>query len=237
MSPRVRAPADGELPDGFEPPADGELPDGFEPPEGFDPSQGGGPGGGQGVPTAGEITAIDDGSVTVDVDGESVMVTVTEDTTVIVTEERSLADLAEGDDIVAVGETTDDVLTATSIRLGDAGFGRSGASTVVNRPRPRPISRRADVRIDIRSAIRRPWVVMPLVGVIGVGAWLALRSESTSADTNTPVETTVEASRRDMAQTVSAEGTVAPAETDDLSFAAAGTVTAVNVEAGDGSGR
>ena len=36
-----------------------------------------------------------------------------------------------------------------------------------------------------------------------------------------------------MAQTVSAEGTLEPAQTDDLSFGAAGTVTAVNVEAGD----
>ncbi len=36
-----------------------------------------------------------------------------------------------------------------------------------------------------------------------------------------------------MSETVSAEGTVAAAETDDLSFAASGTVTAVNVKAGD----
>ncbi|MET0729165.1 MAG: biotin/lipoyl-binding protein [Acidimicrobiales bacterium] len=89
------------------------------------------------------------------------------------------------------------------------------------------------MHIDIRWAIRRPWVVMPLVGVIGVGAWLALRSESTSADTNTPAETTAEASVGSMAQTVSAEGTLEPAQTGDLSFGAAGTVTAVNVEAGD----
>ena len=36
-----------------------------------------------------------------------------------------------------------------------------------------------------------------------------------------------------MAETVSADGTVAAAQTDDLSFASAGTVTAVNVKAGD----
>ena len=78
------------------------------------------------MPTAGEITAIDADTVTLDVDGESVTVTVVEDTTVIVTEERSLADLADGDVIVAVGETADDVLTATSIRLGDAGLGAFG---------------------------------------------------------------------------------------------------------------
>ncbi len=116
-------PADGELPEGFEPPADGELPEGFEPPEGFDPSQGGGPAGGQGSATTGEITAIAEDSVTLDVDGESVTVTITEDTTVTVSEERSLEDLAEGDVIFAVGATDDDVLTATSIQLGDGGFG------------------------------------------------------------------------------------------------------------------
>jgi macrolide-specific efflux system membrane fusion protein len=89
------------------------------------------------------------------------------------------------------------------------------------------------VRIDLKSAVRRPWVVMPLVGLIGVGAWLSLRSESTSADTNTSAETTAEAGVGSMAQTVSAEGTLESAQTDDLSFGAAGTVTAVNVEAGD----
>ena len=35
-----------------------------------------------------------------------------------------------------------------------------------------------------------------------------------------------------MARTVSADGTIAAAQTDDLSFASAGTVTAVNVKAG-----
>ena len=36
-----------------------------------------------------------------------------------------------------------------------------------------------------------------------------------------------------MSTTVSAEGTVAAAQTDDLSFTSSGTVTAVNVKAGD----
>ena len=36
-----------------------------------------------------------------------------------------------------------------------------------------------------------------------------------------------------LTNTVSAQGTVAAAQTDDLSFSAAGTVTAVNVKAGD----
>ena len=37
----------------------------------------------------------------------------------------------------------------------------------------------------------------------------------------------------DMAKTVTAEGTVAAADTEELSFSSAGTVTAVNVKAGD----
>ena len=45
-------------------------------------------------------------------------------------------------------------------------------------------------------------------------------------------EQVVEATTGTMAQTVSAEGTIAAAQTDDLSFTSAGTVTAVNVKAG-----
>lgn len=128
-------PADGQLPDGFQPPADGQLPDGFQPPadgqlpDGFQRGQGGGGFAGQGAPTVGEITAIDDDSLTIESDdGSSVTVTVDDDTTFTITEDRSLDDLAEGDTIVATGETgDDDVLTATSIRIGDGGgFGPGG---------------------------------------------------------------------------------------------------------------
>lgn len=129
-------PADGQVPDGFQPPADGELPDGFQPPadgelpEGFQPPQGGaGPGVPGAAPTSGEITAISDDSLTVESDdGSSVTVSIDDDTTFTVTEDRSIGDLAEGDTVVVVGEAgDDDVVTATSIRVGDGlGFGAGG---------------------------------------------------------------------------------------------------------------
>ncbi len=132
-------PADGELPEGFQPPADGQLPEGFEPPadgqlpEGFQPPQGGAAPGGRGAPTSGEITAITDEGLTIEAeDGTSVTVTVDGDTTFTVTEERSLDDLADGDTVLAVGDTGDDgVVTATSIRIGDGlvlGFGGPGGA-------------------------------------------------------------------------------------------------------------
>jgi Domain of unknown function (DUF5666) len=115
-------PTDGTLPEGFDPPTDGTLPEGFDPPQG-----GGLPGGGQGgAPTSGEITAIDGDTLTVDADGTSVTIVITDETTITLNEERSLDDLAEGDTILAVGETDGDVVTADSIRIGDLGFGGAG---------------------------------------------------------------------------------------------------------------
>ncbi len=129
-------PAGGELPDGFQPPADGQLPDGFQPPadgelpDGFQPPQGGaGPGVPGAAPTSGEITAISDDSLTIESDaGSSVTVTIDDDTTFSVTEDRSVGDLAEGDTVVVTGEAgDDDVVTATSIRVGDGlGLGAGG---------------------------------------------------------------------------------------------------------------
>ncbi len=68
--------------------------------------------------------------------------------------------------------------------------------------------------------------------------WFAVRGgDDATTDTTgggvTMVDEVVEVTRGDMAQTVSAEGTVAAAATDELSFGSAGTVTAVNVAAGD----
>ncbi len=139
-------PADGELPEGFEPPADGELPEGFEPPaggelpDGFQPPQAGGGGaGGQGVPASGEITAISEDSLTIESeDGTSVTVSLGDDTTFTITEDRSFDDLAEGDTVVVVGEAgSDDVVTATSIRIGDTiGVGPGGPGGAPGAPSP-----------------------------------------------------------------------------------------------------
>ena len=86
----------------------------------------------------------------------------------------------------------------------------------------------------VRRFAAKPFVVMPLVAVLGLGAWWGLRSDD-GADSGTAgaADQVVEATTGPMALTVSAEGTVAAAETDDLSFTSAGTVTAVNVSAGD----
>lgn len=86
----------------------------------------------------------------------------------------------------------------------------------------------------IASLMKKPWVVMPLVAVLALGAWFLFKpDDDASATQDAATEQTVEATVGTMARTVSADGTLAAAETEDLSFGSAGTVTAVNVKAGD----
>lgn len=68
-----------------------------------------------------------------------------------------------------------------------------------------------------------------LVVVAGAGAWLLTRGSSSAA----AEPTTVTASSGTIQQTVSASGTIEPAEQDDLDFAVSGTVTRVLVDEGD----
>ena len=84
----------------------------------------------------------------------------------------------------------------------------------------------------LRRNLRRPWVVMPVVAVLGLGGWLVLKPASASSSGAQSAPRTVAATEGTMDKTVSAQGTVASAQTDDLSFTSAGTVTAVNVVAG-----
>jgi macrolide-specific efflux system membrane fusion protein len=85
----------------------------------------------------------------------------------------------------------------------------------------------------LRNAAAKPWIVMPLVAVLALGGWFLLRPDETADNASAQgTDQVVEATVGDMALTVSAEGTVAAADTEDLSFTSAGTVTAVNVEAG-----
>ena len=90
-------------------------------------------------------------------------------------------------------------------------------------------------RAEWWERLRRPWIAGPMVVVVAFGVWwFGFRS---SGDDSTAVATTtthqlVTVTRGNLTNTVSAEGTVAAAQTDDLSFSAAGTVTAVNVQAG-----
>ena len=83
---------------------------------------------------------------------------------------------------------------------------------------------------------RRPVVVVPAaIVVIGGAVALGLRASGSNAANNSAATTneqlyTVQPTT--MQQTVSATGTIEPAVTEDLSFTSAGTVTAVNVKAG-----
>jgi macrolide-specific efflux system membrane fusion protein len=83
----------------------------------------------------------------------------------------------------------------------------------------------------LRRRVLRPWTVVPLVVVLGGGTWFVARSDAD--DTEPTIERTVEASAGPMDQVVSASGTVEAADAEQLGFTAAGTVTAVNVAAGD----
>jgi macrolide-specific efflux system membrane fusion protein len=86
----------------------------------------------------------------------------------------------------------------------------------------------------LRRLAAKPFVVMPIVAVLGLGGWWTFSSDDSADDgAADAADQVVEATTGPMALTVSAEGTVAAAETDDLSFTSAGTVTAVNVSAGD----
>ena len=78
---------------------------------------------------------------------------------------------------------------------------------------------------------KRGWaaIVALLVVVGGVGGWLLTRNDGTAA--SEPL--TAQASSGTVKQSVSASGTLEPAQTADLDFAVAGTVTKVYVKAGD----
>ncbi len=88
----------------------------------------------------------------------------------------------------------------------------------------------------LRRMFLQPFVVLPLVALLALGGWAFLRPQDdadATATTPAATEQLVDATTGSMALTVSADGTIAAAETDDLSFTSSGTVTAVNVEAGD----
>lgn len=80
----------------------------------------------------------------------------------------------------------------------------------------------------------QPWIVMPLVALVAFGVWFVLRDGGgKSTATATFGDQVVAVTTGPLAKTVSAQGTVAAAQTDNLSFTSAGTVSAVQVAAGD----
>lgn len=72
--------------------------------------------------------------------------------------------------------------------------------------------------------------VVAVVLVAGVVAWLSLRSSGSPSATT--VERTVAVTDGPLRQTVTASGTLRPANTSELNFAVSGKVTAVNASAG-----
>ena len=63
--------------------------------------------------------------------------------------------------------------------------------------------------------------------------WLLLRPDDSSSATVTTTKELVTVTRGPLISTISADGTTEFAQTDELSFTSSGTVTAVNVAAGD----
>ena len=85
----------------------------------------------------------------------------------------------------------------------------------------------------VKSWLTKPWVVMPLVAVVVLGGWaMFFRSSASGTGTVQTTDQVVAATSGSIAETVSAQGTVAATQTDNLNFASSGTVTAVNVKAG-----
>jgi multidrug efflux pump subunit AcrA (membrane-fusion protein) len=83
----------------------------------------------------------------------------------------------------------------------------------------------------------RPRVLVPFAVLVVVAGfalwWFAIRADGASTPSATLVDQVETVTRGPMSTTVSAEGTVAAAQTDDLSFSASGTVSTVTVKAGD----
>lgn len=87
-------------------------------------------------------------------------------------------------------------------------------------------------------SLRRRWVgALLALALLAGGAtavwWFVLRDEPAETVGMTTEAQVVEVTSGTIGETVSAEGTVAAAATEDLSFAASGTVTSVRVSAGD----
>lgn len=68
---------------------------------------------------------------------------------------------------------------------------------------------------------------------VGTGVWWFVGRDGASAATSTSTTTTVAASTTTMQKSVSASGTLTPTVQEDVSFQVGGTVTAVDVTAGD----
>ena len=93
------------------------------------------------------------------------------------------------------------------------------------RPRPHRLA-------WVRRRVLRPVVIIPLVVVIAAATWWVVHSSSSSTGQPASAQQVVAATSGTMRQTVSTSGTLAPADTENLTFSTSGQVTAVNVKAG-----
>src|SRR5262249_28517222 len=98
------------------------------------PPEGGPFGGGQGGPfaggggfAAGTITQVDGSTLTVKtMAGDTVKVTTSGNTNIVLTKDIKLSDLAKGDTVRVIGQSDGDIVTAQSVVRGDAGVGFGG---------------------------------------------------------------------------------------------------------------
>jgi multidrug efflux pump subunit AcrA (membrane-fusion protein) len=97
----------------------------------------------------------------------------------------------------------------------------------------------APAAVDARAGtawsrwVRKPYVVLPALVVLAVVVGLGMGALGGAATPSSSTAQVATVTRGPMTQTVSAQGTVAAAQTDNLSFGSSGTVTAVDVKAGD----
>ncbi|MCB1271809.1 MAG: biotin/lipoyl-binding protein [Microthrixaceae bacterium] len=85
----------------------------------------------------------------------------------------------------------------------------------------------------ILGTLKQPWVVAPLVGLLVLGGWTIWRGSSDGGTTEQGTEQVIEAELASMSESFSGEGTAEYLQSEDLSFNASGTLTEVNVGAGD----
>ena len=84
----------------------------------------------------------------------------------------------------------------------------------------------------LRRLAKQPFVVLPLAAALVLAGWVFLRAGDTTDSDVAAGNQVIEATLASASETLSAEGTIAYAESADLAFTASGTVTAVHVEAG-----
>lgn len=112
----------GQFPGNGEFPGNGQFPGGDSGNAPQNPPDGAPPNGNFTPPVMGSVTSIDDGTITLETaQGETVTVTTTSSTEVTVRRAAEVSDLAEGDTVLVIGETSGDTVEASAISEGDMG--------------------------------------------------------------------------------------------------------------------